>query len=129
MDFRVVDIQLSYVFYKWLIDPNSLCAEDIKYIDSQLFKSIDSLKDYLRKRRNLMAKAYMTKENMEGNLKQIKVEIAELEKSVLDLDLDFTLPGYSSIELKKGGKDIIVNLENLDEYLNVGFIYFCVIFF
>ena len=40
--------------------------------------------------------------------------------SIEDLDLDFTLPGYSSIELKKGGKDIPVTLDNLEEYLQVG---------
>jgi E3 ubiquitin-protein ligase TRIP12 len=122
MDFRVVDIQLSYVFYKWLIDPQSLCADDIKYIDTQLFKSIDSLKEYLRKKRNLMLKAYMLKDsndNIAESLKSIQTELSELEKTVLDLDLDFTLPGYNNIELKKGGKDIIVTLENLDEYLNV----------
>ena len=49
----------------------------------------------------------------------IEKPIIQLEKSVVDLDLDFTLPGYAQIELKKGGKDILVNLENLEEYLNV----------
>ena len=39
--------------------------------------------------------------------------------SIEDLDLDFTLPGYPNIELKKGGKDIPVTLDNLEEYLQV----------
>ena len=39
--------------------------------------------------------------------------------SVEDLDLDFTLPGYPHIELKKGGKDIAVTIHNLEEYLKV----------
>ena len=39
--------------------------------------------------------------------------------SIEDLDLDFTLPGYQNIELKKGGKDIPVTLDNLEEYLQV----------
>ena len=53
--------------------------------------------------------------------KDVEKQIIQLEKSVvdLDLDLDFTLPGYPHIELKKNGKDILVNLENLEEYLNV----------
>ena len=34
------------------------------------------------------------------------------------IDLDFTLPGYGH-ELKKGGKDVAVTLENLDEYLRL----------
>jgi E3 ubiquitin-protein ligase TRIP12 len=40
--------------------------------------------------------------------------------SIEDLELDFTLPGYPNIELKKGGKDKRVTLENLEEYLQVG---------
>ena len=39
--------------------------------------------------------------------------------SVQDLDLDFVLPGYPLIELKKGGKDIPVTLDSLEEYLKV----------
>jgi hypothetical protein len=39
--------------------------------------------------------------------------------SVEDLDINFTLPGYPSIELKKGGQDITVCLDNLEEYLQV----------
>ena len=39
--------------------------------------------------------------------------------SIEDLGLDFILPGYAHIELKKGGKDIAVTLDNLEEYLKV----------
>ncbi len=39
--------------------------------------------------------------------------------SVEDLGLDFVLPGFPNIELKKGGKDLPVMLENLEEYLKV----------
>lgn len=37
--------------------------------------------------------------------------------SIEDLDINFTLPGYSNIELKKGGQDITVTLDTLEEYL------------
>ena len=39
--------------------------------------------------------------------------------SIDDLHLDFILPGYPNIELKKGGIDIPVTLDNLEEYLHV----------
>lgn len=39
--------------------------------------------------------------------------------SVEDLGLDFTLPGFPNIELKKGGKDVAVTIYNLEEYLRV----------
>ena len=36
-----------------------------------------------------------------------------------DLGLDFVLPGHPNVELRKGGKDIAVTLDNLEEYLRV----------
>ena len=38
---------------------------------------------------------------------------------VEDLGLDFTLPGYPNIELRKGGKDINVNVDNLGQYVRL----------
>lgn len=46
-------------------------------------------------------------------------KLHELEATVRDMDLDFTLPGYSQIELKSKGRDQLVNLENLDEYVDL----------
>lgn len=36
-----------------------------------------------------------------------------------DLNLDFTLPGYPNIELKKGGKETLVTLDNVEEYVRL----------
>ena len=38
---------------------------------------------------------------------------------VEELGLDFTLPGYPNIELRKGGRDMTVNLENLASYVSL----------
>lgn len=38
---------------------------------------------------------------------------------VEDFGLDFILLGFFNIELKKGGKDILVIIYNLEEYLRV----------
>lgn len=49
--------------------------------------------------------------------------------SVEDLGLDFTLPGFPNIELKKGGKDVPVTIYNLEEYLRVRHAVFFQIYF
>lgn len=128
MDFRVIDIPLSYAFYKWLIAPNSLCEDDINFIDATLFNSIESLRSYLRKRRQLLIRSYKliersnttkaSKTETSEKLKENERELKDLEETVEAIDLDFTLPGYG-YELKKGGKDIAVTLENLEEYLRL----------
>ena len=39
--------------------------------------------------------------------------------SVEDLSLNFTLPGYPNIELRKNGSDVAVTIQNLDGYLQL----------
>lgn len=39
--------------------------------------------------------------------------------SIEDLNLDFTLPGYSHVEMRKGGKDMVVGISNLDTYIKL----------
>ncbi len=36
-----------------------------------------------------------------------------------DLGLDFTLPGYAGFELRKGGKDLSVTIDNLQQYVKL----------
>ena len=119
MDFRILDIQLSVVFHKWLIDQTSLNDYDIKYVDSVLYRSMESLKEYSIKHKALVNKQLLCNKE---SVVVVDVEISNLDKAVRELDLDFTLPGYSSIELKKNGKDILVNLYNLEDYLKVFYI-------
>ena len=38
---------------------------------------------------------------------------------IQDLGLDFTLPGYPNIELRKGGRDMGVSLDNLAAYTSL----------
>ncbi|KAL7990876.1 hypothetical protein Chor_014306, partial [Crotalus horridus] len=67
----------------------------------------------------LMAKAIMdfrlTKESLQYALETLTMNGCSVE----DLGLDFTLPGFPNIELKKGGKDIPVTIHNLEEYLRL----------
>jgi E3 ubiquitin-protein ligase TRIP12 len=130
IDSRVMDIQLSLAFYKSLIDPESLYEEDLKYVDLQLYTSLETLREYLRKRRTILIEAYKRANNSNTNdnaktsnenliYKNLDKELTELENNVNALDLDFRYPGYENIELKKNGKDVLVTLDNLEEYIDL----------
>jgi len=43
----------------------------------------------------------------------------EARRAVEAMDLDFTVPGYPALELVKNGKDKVVSLENLQQYLEL----------
>lgn len=57
-----------------------------------------------------------TRETLQQALESLNINGCSVE----DLGLDFTLPGFPNIELKKGGKDVAVTIYNLEEYLRVG---------
>jgi len=54
--------------------------------------------------------------------RQLMLDCLTVDGCPIDaLELDFVLPGYPDIELKKGGKNISVTLDNLEEYVQVCF--------
>ena len=59
--------------------------------------------------------AHQTRETLQQALESLNMNGCSVE----DLGLDFTLPGFPNIELKKGGKDVPVTIYNLEEYLRV----------
>jgi E3 ubiquitin-protein ligase TRIP12 len=130
MDFRVLDIHLSVAFYKWIVDHKTLSEADVKYVDMGLHRSLNSLSGYQSKYKCLSNRQIKLNKQLKleptvdllavkRELKQIDADITKLNEVVSDLVLDFTLPGYSHVELKKGGKDVSVCLSNLEEYIKV----------
>lgn len=73
MDFRVLDLPLSPTFYKLVIDKASVCEDDLKYVDAQLYTSIQSLRDYVRLRRQILL-------DMAKGVPGAEDKLAELEK-------------------------------------------------
>lgn len=125
MDSRVLDLPLSTAFYKLLVDKSSVCEDDLKHVDASLASSVESLRDYVRQRRHLIYEMTTRRRAAESNrsIEDLEKKLAELEKTVADLDLDFTLPGYPSIELKARASPkqppALVTLDNLDEYIRL----------
>lgn len=63
----------------------------------------------------ILALSFQTRETLQQALESLNMNGCSVE----DLGLDFTLPGFPNIELKKGGKDVPVTIYNLEEYLRV----------
>jgi len=107
-DSRMIDIPLSIPFYKWMLgQESSLSIPDLSYIDASIAKTISALEEISKNKNKI--------ENEKVSAELLTLDGVPIE----DLNLDFTLPGYSNIELKKGGKDILVTLENVEEYVKL----------
>ena len=77
MDSRVLDLPLSTTFYKLLIDRTSVSEDDLKNVDSQLYSSISSLRDYVRQRRQILFEMSQIGSNSSVDLDK---KLSELEE-------------------------------------------------
>ncbi|XP_039615955.1 E3 ubiquitin-protein ligase TRIP12 isoform X3 [Polypterus senegalus] len=118
MDFRLLDLPLGLPFYKWMLrHESSISSHDLINIDPGVAKSVNHLEDIIRQKKKLEQDRTQveTRESLQQALESLNMNGCSVE----DLGLDFTLPGFPNIELKKGGKDIPVNIHNLEEYLRL----------
>ncbi|KAJ7324841.1 hypothetical protein JRQ81_017861 [Phrynocephalus forsythii] len=116
MDFRLVDLPLGLPFYKWMLrQETSLTSHDLFSIDPVVARSVYHLEEIVRQKKRLEQDKTQTKESLQYALETLTMNGCSVE----DLGLDFTLPGFPNIELKKGGKDIPVTIHNLEEYLRL----------
>uniref|UniRef100_A0A674C2W0 E3 ubiquitin-protein ligase n=1 Tax=Salmo trutta TaxID=8032 RepID=A0A674C2W0_SALTR len=116
MDFRLLDLPLGLPFYKWMLrHETSISSHDLVNIDPGVAKSIQHLEDIIRQKKRLEQDRSQTRETLQQALESLNMNGCSVE----DLGLDFTLPGFPNIELKKGGKDIPVTIYNLEEYLRL----------
>ncbi|KAM8902323.1 E3 ubiquitin-protein ligase TRIP12 isoform 2-T14 [Spinachia spinachia] len=116
MDFRLLDLPLGLPFYKWMLRHEaSISSHDLVNIDPGVAKSIQHLEDIIRQKKRLEQDRSQTRETLQQALESLNMNGCSVE----DLGLDFTLPGFPNIELKKGGKDFPVTIYNLEEYLRL----------
>ncbi|XP_051580922.1 E3 ubiquitin-protein ligase TRIP12-like isoform X4 [Myxocyprinus asiaticus] len=120
MDFRLLDLPLGLPFYKWMLrHETSISSHDLVNIDPGVAKSIQHLEDIIRQKKRIEEDrshcVCQTRETLQQALESLNMNGCSVE----DLGLDFTLPGFPNIELKKGGKDVPVTIHNLEDYLRL----------
>ncbi|GLJ54185.1 hypothetical protein SUGI_1161700 [Cryptomeria japonica] len=109
-DGRLLDLPLSTAFYK-LVLGKELDIYDIKSFDVELGTTLIEMQALVRRKQFL--------ESVSGDKRE---EISSLHyrgARIEDLCIDFTLPGFSDYPLKPGGSNILVTIDNLDEYVSL----------
>lgn len=115
MDSRIIDFPFNKLFMKLVLgQPVPLTTISIRAVDAHLAQSLEHLQKYLTIAEEIRANSSLSEAEQQEQIKSIAVDGAKIE----DLALDFTVPGYD-IELKEGGKDMHVTMENLSEYLDL----------
>jgi E3 ubiquitin-protein ligase TRIP12 len=116
LDARVLDMPFHPLFVERVVFgeeyKNDIAI--IKQLDTRLHSSLLMLKKFIDSKLSIQTSSSISKEEVALQLSKIAVDNATLE----DLCLDFTLPGYPSIELVEGGKDISVTIDNIETYID-----------
>jgi hypothetical protein len=117
-------------------EEESFTLEDMSYVDRNLYEQLKKFQNIVHIRQMLMLESQNIINSKSIQKKHSKSKDDTSMESALpfddhdqrllldgchidDLSLVFTLPGYSNIELKKGGKDCSVTIQNLDQYIQV----------
>ncbi|KAF8519043.1 hypothetical protein BU17DRAFT_48078 [Hysterangium stoloniferum] len=106
LDSRIIDMSLNKIFIKLILEedvPQTIAT--LHAVDPDLANSLSKLQTYVETRRV-----------MESDAALVRINVSYAQLNIEDLALDFTLPGYD-IELKPGGRNILVTAENVDEYI------------
>ncbi|KAF2718385.1 hypothetical protein K431DRAFT_274818 [Polychaeton citri CBS 116435] len=116
LDSRIIDVPFNPTFFRsgggWSNITPSLGA--VATVDQDLARQLRWVKKYAQAKERIEEDGRLSATEKADELADIRVNDARIE----DLGLDFTLPGYSHIELIPGGASVDVTLENVNEFID-----------
>ncbi|KAE8151403.1 ubiquitin-protein ligase Ufd4 [Aspergillus avenaceus] len=115
LDSRIIDISFNPVFFRIAASSSSVAPSlgTVKAVDQDLANSLLLLKRFANDKKKIEGTASSDIEKKQA-LQSVEVDGVKVE----DLSLDFTLPGYPSIELVENGANVPVTIENVDKYVD-----------
>ncbi|KAI9787433.1 MAG: Ubiquitin fusion degradation protein 4 [Peltula sp. TS41687] len=116
LDSRIIDIPFNPTFFRIGEGPATVTPSlgAVKAVDEGLAQSLKLLKQFANAKANVDEDDRLTAAGKERAAAEIEIQGARAE----DLGLDFTLPGYPSIELQENGSDITVSIDNVGLYVD-----------
>ncbi|KIW14677.1 hypothetical protein PV08_07461 [Exophiala spinifera] len=115
LDSRIIDISFSPTFFR--VGGISNVPPSIgllRTVDQDLANSLSQLQHYVKAKTKIELDSSLTELEKAEAIQNLTIRGAKVE----DLMLDFTLPGYPSIELCENGSDINVTMENVQDYID-----------
>lgn len=115
LDSRIIDLSFNPAFFRVpeQISSSLPTLGAVKLVDEDLGKSLHLLKQFVEAKRKIDVQRNLSPLQKAQKVSRIQVAGATVD----DLGLDFTLPGYPSIELIPDGADKSVNIDNVAVYI------------
>ncbi|RKF58260.1 putative ubiquitin-protein ligase [Golovinomyces cichoracearum] len=116
IDSRIIDVSFNPTFFRigYASKPVSPSLGAVKAVDPQLATSLKLIKRFAMGKKAIDENPNLTPAQKVSEAEALRVDGARIE----DLGLDFTLPGYSSIELLPNGSQISVSIDRVEEYID-----------
>eukprot|EP00054_Salpingoeca_dolichothecata_P027304 m.199673 g.199673 ORF g.199673 m.199673 type:complete len:1952 (-) comp25923_c0_seq1:47-5902(-) len=116
VDNRLVDMTFSPVFYRWLLgQEDQLGLSDLQYVDSWLYRTLKKLSAVVEQKQAVLTDTSLSAEEKSKTVAGLGID----GMPIADLSLYFTLQGYGDPELKEGGGEIPVTIDNVEEYIQL----------
>ncbi|KAJ6027994.1 hypothetical protein N7540_003570 [Penicillium herquei] len=115
LDSRIIDISFNPAFFR-IADTLSSVAPSlgtVKAVDEDLARSLVMLNQFVKAKNAILEDRTLSSKEKTKAIQNVVVDGVRVE----DLSLDFTLPGYPSIELIPDGSEIFVTIDNVDQYV------------
>ena len=115
LDSRIIDVSFNPTFFR--IGNDSILVPSlalVKSVDQDLANSLSQVNQFAKAKARIEQDMHMNAMEKVQALQSVTIRGARLE----DLMLDFTLPGYPSIELNPNGSNINVTLDNVNTYVD-----------
>ena len=114
LDSRIIDISFNATFFRLGSKSSTIPSLAlVGTVDSDLANSLAQVNEFTGAKTRIEEDMHMSAAQKVNALHNITIRGASIE----DLMLDFTLPGYPSIELIKEGSNIAVTIDNVALYV------------
>jgi len=115
IDSRIIDVSFNPTFFRIGDGSNPVTPSlgAVKTVDAQLAKSLKLIKKFAVGKKAIDENPNFTPAQKVAEAEALSIDGVRID----DLGLDFTLPGYSGIELLPNGSTISVTIDNVERYL------------
>lgn len=114
LDSRIIDINFNPTFFRLALSPVKPSLGTVRTVDPDLANSLLLVKRFANGKKRIEDDHSLSAEQRSRALQDIEIDGVRVE----DLGLDFTLPGYPSIELIPNGANTAVTIDNVDQYVD-----------
>lgn len=114
LDSRIIDINFNPTFFRVGTTSVPPTLGTVRTVDQNLANSLLLLKRFANAKKQISEDVSLSADEKVRAIQNIQVDGVSVE----DLGLDFTLPGYPSIELIPNGSNVAVTIDNVDVYVD-----------